>query len=172
MQGDVVRLGEQLVERRQRDVQLLREAGRDVGIVRDDLHAEGEGAAGNFDADAAQSDDAQGLAAKLAALQRLLFPLAGMHGGVGPRELTRQGQHESERVLGDRYGIAAGRVHHHDAALGGGVEIDVVDAHAGASDDAQLGRLVHHGCIDEGRRAHQNGVGIRSVPRRELLCQG
>ena len=113
---------------------------------------------GDFDSDAAQADDAQRLAAKLGALQRLLLPLAGMHGGVGAHQVTRQRQHESEGVLGDRDGIAAGRVHHHDAALGGGVEIDVVHAHAGASDDAQLGGLVHHGGIDERGRAHQYGV--------------
>ena len=73
---------------------------------------------------------------------------------------ARQRQHESEGVLGDGDRIAAGRVHDHDAALGGGIEIDVIDAHARASDDAQLGRLVHHGGVDEGGRAHQNGVGI------------
>ena len=86
MQRDVVRLGEELVQRRQGDVQLLRQAGRDVRIVGDHLHAEGQRAARDFDADAAQSDDAQRLAAKLGALQRLLLPFAGVHGGVGARE--------------------------------------------------------------------------------------
>ena len=63
-------------------------------------------------------------------------------------------------MFGDGNSIAAGRVHHHDAALGGGVQIDVVDADAGASDDAQLGGLVHHGRIDKGRRADNDGVGV------------
>ncbi len=82
-----------------------------------------------------------------------------MHGRVGAHQVTRQGQHESEGVLGDGNGIAARGVHHHDAALGGSVEIDVVDAYAGASDDAQLGSLVHHGGVDEHGRADQYGVG-------------
>ena len=64
-------------------------------------------------------------------------------------------------MLGDGDRIAAGSVHHHDAALGGGIEIDVVDAHARASDHAQFGSLVHHGRVDEGRRAHHDGVCIR-----------
>ena len=144
-----------------RDVQLLRQAGRDVRIVGDDLHAEGQSAARDFDADAAESDDAERLAAKLGALQRLLLPLAGLHGGVSAHQDERASrQHESEGVLGDGNSIAAGRIHHHDAALGGGVEIDVVDAHAGAPDDAQLGSLVHHGRVDEGRRANHDGIGI------------
>ena len=37
-------------------------------------------------------------------------------------------------------GVAEGRVHHHDAALRGGGNIDVVDADAGAADDLQLRR--------------------------------
>ena len=39
-----------------------------------------------------------------------------------------------ERELGDGDRRAAGRVHHHDAAAGGGVEVHVVDADAGAAD--------------------------------------
>src|SRR5208337_1557846 len=119
-----------------------------------------------------QADDAQHLAAQLAALQRLLFPLAGMHGRVSPSELTSQGKHESEGVFGNRYGIAARRVHHHDAALGGGIEIDIVDAHPGASYDAQLGRLVHHGGVNESGGAHQNGVGIGQFPDECLFVGG
>ncbi len=111
-------------------------------------------------------------AAQLAALQGLLFPLAGVHGGVGPCELTRHGQHEREGVLSNRHGVAAGSVHDHDAALGGSVEIDVVDAHPGASDDAQLGRLVHHGGVNEGSRAHQNGVGIGQFPDQRFFVGG
>ncbi len=90
MQRDVVGLGEDLVERCQRDVQLLGQAWRDVRIVGDDLHAEGQSAARDFDADAAESDDAERLAAKLGALQRLLLPLAGLHGGVSSHQVARQ----------------------------------------------------------------------------------
>ncbi len=158
MQRDVVGLRVQFVQRSQRDIQLLGEAGRNVRIVRDHLHPEGLGAARNLDANPAESYDAQSLAAKLGALQRFLFPLAGLHGGVGAHQAPRQRQHESEGVFGDRDRIAPGRVHHHDTALGSGVEIDVVDTHAGASDDAQLGSLRHHGRVNKRRRAHQDGV--------------
>ncbi len=59
--------------------------GRDEWIVADDVHAEGLGAASDFEADAAEADDAERLVAELGALQRFLLPLGGVHGGVGAR---------------------------------------------------------------------------------------
>ena len=160
VQADVVGLGEQLVQRHQRDLQLLREAEGDVGIVRDDLHAERDRALGDLDANLAQPDDAQGLALEFGALQGFLFPLAGMRRGVGLGKMARQRQHQRQRVLRHRDGVSARRVHHRDAALGGGLEVDVVHAHARAPDHAQLGRLVHHGGVNEHGGAHQQRVGI------------
>ena len=159
MQRDVVRLGVELIQRNHGDIQLLRQTRRDVRIVRDHLHTEGKGATRDFDADAPQSDDAQRLAAQLGALQRFLFPLAGVHGGIGAGEEARQRQHESKGVLGDRYSIAAGSVHDDDAALGSGIEIDVIHAHTGAPDDAQSGGLVHHRGVNKRGGADQDGVG-------------
>ena len=43
-------------------------------------------------------------------------------------------------MLRRRDGVAAGRVHDHDAPLRGGLDVDVVDADAGAPDDLQPGR--------------------------------
>ena len=60
--------------------------GRDEWIVADDVHAEGLGAASDFEANAAEADDAEGLIAKLGALQRFLLPLGSVHGGVGARD--------------------------------------------------------------------------------------
>jgi hypothetical protein len=40
-----------------------------------------------------------------------------------------------------RDGVAVRRVHHHDAARGGGFDVDVVDADAGAADHAKPFRL-------------------------------
>ena len=44
-------------------------------------------------------------------------------------------------MLGDSHSIAAGGVHHHDAALGGSVEIDVVDAYPARPMTRSLGAL-------------------------------
>ena len=88
---------------------------------------------------------------------------------MGARNGARHRQHESEGVLGDGNRIAAGSIHDHDAALGGRIEIDVVDAHAGASDHAQFGRLVHHGRVDEGRRPHHDCIRIGQFFGERLL---
>ena len=53
---------------------------------------------------------------------------------------ARQREHQRDRVLGRGDRIAEGRVHHDDAARGGGRDVDIVDADAGAADDLELGR--------------------------------
>ena len=64
------------------------------------------------------------------------------------------------RQLGDADAVGARRVHHDDAARGGGVEVDVVDAGAGARDDAQRRRGGDHVARDLRRAAHDQRVGI------------
>ncbi len=52
-------------------------------------------------------------------------------------------------------------VDHDDAALGGGVDVDVVDADAGAADDDEvLGRFEHFSG-DFGLAAHRQGFVVR-----------
>ena len=55
--------------------------------MRDDPHLERRGALHHFAADAAEADDAERLAAQLVAEELLLFPLAGLGGGVGLRDV-------------------------------------------------------------------------------------
>ena len=57
--------------------------------------------------------------------------------GGGLRDVAREREQHGDRVLGGGDVAAAGRVHDHDAALGRRVDVDVVDADAGAADDAQ-----------------------------------
>ncbi len=139
VEREVVGLLEDLVDGDEGDVVLAGDDGRDEGIVADQLHAEGAGAARNLKTDAAKADDAQGLAAKLLALQRLLVPLAGVHGGVGAGDCPAHGDHQAEGELGDGDGVGAGGVHDDDALAGGGIGVDVVDADAGTADDAEFG---------------------------------
>ena len=44
----------------------------------------------------------------------------------------------------DRYGIAAGRIHHQHSGSRCGRQIDVIDTDARAPDDPQLRRLLQH----------------------------
>ncbi len=59
---------------------------------------------------------------------------------VRRRDVARQRQHQADRVLRGGDGVALGGVDDDDAALGRRLDVDVVDADAGAADDQQLGR--------------------------------
>ena len=110
----------------------------EVRIESDHVHPKSDRPARNLAADPAHADNAERLSAKFGALKRFPVPLARGHRGVGLRDFPRQREHERKSVFrrGDR--IAAGRIHHHDAALRGRLDIDVVDADAGATDHLQL----------------------------------
>jgi hypothetical protein len=68
--GDEVGAGEKIREIvGELDLQAAGAALHEVGIVGDDVHAKGDGAAGDFATDAAHADDAEGLAAEFRALK-------------------------------------------------------------------------------------------------------
>ena len=50
------------------------------------------------------------------------------------------GDHEGESVFGGGDGISAWGIHDDDATFGGGIDIDIIDADAGATDDFEMGR--------------------------------
>ena len=160
VQREVVGLLEDLVDGDEGDVVLAGDDGRDEGIVADEVHAEGLGAASDFKADAAEADDAERLAAKFGALQRLLLPLAGVHGGVGAGDGAGQRDHEADGEFGDGDGVGAGGVHDDDAATRGGGGVDVVDAYAGAADDAEFRRVLKQCGIDLNGGADDESVGV------------
>ena len=167
VEGEEVGLAEEVVDGDEGDVVLAGDHGRDKGVVADQGHAEGAGAAGDLETDAPETDDAEGLAAELGALERFLVPLAGVHGAVGGRNFTAHGDHEAEGELGDGDGVSAGGVHDDNAVAGSGVGVDVVHADAGAADDAELGRVLEQRGVDLNGGADDQGVGVP-----ELVCQG
>ena len=67
----------------QGDVVLAGDDRGEEGVIGDELHAEGCGAASDFEADATEADDAERFAAELGALQGFFVPFARVHGGVG-----------------------------------------------------------------------------------------
>ena len=79
---------QQLVQREQLDAHLRGAGGLHVGVVGDDLHAEGRHPLGDQDADAAEADDAEGLLAQLDAGVLAALPLAVLQRGVGLRDVA------------------------------------------------------------------------------------
>ena len=118
-----------------------------VGIEGDDPHLQALRTVGHDGADIAAADHAQGLAEQFDTHEARLLPLAGLGGGIGLRDLARQRHHHRDRMLGGRDGIAVGRVHHADAALRGGRDVDIVDADSGTTDHTQP-----VGMFQQGRR--------------------
>ena len=158
--GDEVGLFEQLVESDQLDAHLGRTAGLDVGVVGDDLHAEGAEPLSDEDADAAQADDADGLLVELDAGVLAALPLAVLQRGVGRSDVARGGQHERHGELRGGDDVGGRGVHDHHAGLGGRLDVDVVEADTGAGDHLQLLGGGEGLGVDLGRAAHQDGVDV------------
>ena len=74
VEGEVVGGFEDLVDGDEGYVVLAGDDGGDEGVVADEVHAEAGGAAGDFEADAAEADDAEGFAAELGALEGFFLP--------------------------------------------------------------------------------------------------
>ena len=74
VEREVVGALEDVVDRDEGDLVFAGDDRGDEGIVADDLHPKGAGAAGDLEADATEADDAEGFAAQLGALERLLCP--------------------------------------------------------------------------------------------------
>ena len=136
--GDEVAFGEDFVEGAELDAEGLEALGGDEGVVADDVHLEAAGATGDFGADAAEAEDAEGLAAQLDADELAALPLAGGEGRVGGGDVAGEGEHQADGVLGGGDGDGGGGVDDDDAAGGGRVDVDVVDADAGAADDDEV----------------------------------
>ena len=88
VESEVVGGFEDLVDGDKGDVVLAGDDGGDEGVVADEMHAEAGGAAGDFEANAAETDDAEGFTAELGALERFFLPLGVVHGGVGAGDGT------------------------------------------------------------------------------------
>ena len=139
MDGDDVGLLDDRVDVDQGDAVEGGLLGGDERVVADDVHLQAAGPVGHGLADLAQADDAQRPAAQLDAGEGAALPLAPAHRGVGGGGLVGQREHQGDRLLGRRDGVAGRGVDDHDAGLGGGLEVDVVDADAGPADDDQAG---------------------------------
>ena len=77
---------------------------------------------------------------------------------VGLRDVAEEGERQRQGVLGGGDRVRLGRVGDDDAAAGGGRDVDVVDAGAGAADHLQVGRQLDQLRRHLRRRADQDRV--------------
>ena len=131
------------------DAELAVALGADERVEGDDAHPEALGAMGHELADAPEAEDPERLVEQLDARELRALPLAGDQARVRLGHVAGQREQQRHRVLGGGDDVGLRRVGDDDAALGGGGDVDVVDAHAGAADGLQARRAVDH----VGRRA-------------------
>ena len=129
---------DQPLERQEVDAQVLGPLRRHERVVRHQLHAEAEGALRHQLADAAQADDAEGLAGQLDALPLRPLPAAGDQRGVGLGHVAGLGEQHGHGVLGGGEDVGLGGVDDHDATRGGGLDVDVVETDAGPAHHHQV----------------------------------
>ena len=115
-------------------------AGRHVRVIGDDVRAERGEPLGDQLADAAESDDTDGLAEDLGAGELRALPRVLAQRGVGGGDLPSGGEQQRQGVFGGAVDVGGRRVDDQHTARGGGVDVDVVQADAGPGDDLELGR--------------------------------
>jgi hypothetical protein len=158
--GDEVALFEQLVQRHAAHAHLCGPGGRHVGVVGDDVHAECRQPLRDEHADAAEPDDADRLLVQLDARVLAALPLAALECLVGRGDVAGGGQQQADGELRGAGDVGGRRVHDHDTGLRGGLDVDVVEADAGAGDDLQLLGGRDGLGVDLGGRADQDRVDV------------
>ncbi len=160
MHGDEVGLLERSAEASHLDTDPGSPLRGHIGVVGDDLHPERRGALGDEGSDAPEPEDGQGLSVQLHPLERTPLPLAGAERTVRHRHLPGLRQQERHRVLGGGYRVRRRCVDDEDTPLGRLVQVDVVDADPGASDDAETGSCLEERFIDARCGTDDEGRGV------------
>ena len=169
VQGHEIRTPEQFGEIHLVHAELRRPLGREERIVGDHFHLQADRPVDHDRADIAAADHAERLVGDLHSHEAVLFPLAGLRGGVRLRDLPRECEHQRDRVLGRGDRIAERRIHD-DHALGGrGGNVDVVDADTGAPDHLEPLRLLQNLGGDFGRRTDRQPVELTDDLRKPLF---
>ena len=155
-----VRLGDELLERHQPHPHLRRPTGLHVGVVGDHAHPEGAQPLRDQHADAAEPDDADGLLVELDAGVLAALPLAVAAAPAGRADVPGGGEHQRDGQLGGGDDVRGRRVDDHDAVLGRGLHVDVVEADPGAGDDGEPPCCRERLGVDLGGRADEERVDV------------
>ena len=155
-----VGLLEEHVEVDQADPHLGGATGLHVGVVGNDLHAEGAQPLRDEDADPTQSDDADGLLVELdpGVLRPLPLPLA--QGRMCRADVPGGGEHEGDGELRGTDDVGGRRVDDHDPVHGGRADVDVVEPDSRAGDHLEPAGSRQGFGIDLGGGADQERVGV------------
>src|SRR5207248_272975 len=109
----------------------------DERVVGDDAHPQPERPPRHLLADPAEAKHTQRLAVELDAAIARALPASLLQRRVGLRNVARECEQQADRVLGGGDDGRFRRVRDDDAPAGGGLDVDVVDAHSGPADHLQ-----------------------------------
>ena len=140
MNGDKICLRHQLFQLDQFHAKRCRTRRIGIRIVGNNLRFKGTQPLGKELTDVAEADDTNSLAVDLHALEGRALPLALAQGLIRRWNLAGSGQKQGNRLLARRVDIGGGSVDHHDTLIGGGVNIHVIQSHARAAHNLELGR--------------------------------
>ena len=133
--------------------QLPKALSGDERVEGDDPHAERQRAPRDLLTDPSEAEQPQGLARQLLPAVARALPAARLHRRMRLRNVPPESEQEPDRVLGGRDDGRLRRVDDEDALPCRGLDVDVVDAHAGAADHAEpLGPLQER-CVELRPRA-------------------
>ena len=151
-----------------RDAEGHHVVGRHLGIIGDDVHVEGGGAARQLAADAAEAEDEQRAAGEIDEFEAAgEIPVAAADGAVMAKRRLGEGEDEIHRVLGDRAGMDPADDGERYALSRQSIDRHIVVADAVAGDDLQaIG--VDEGFARERRHAEEKCVGIRKAGEERL----
>ena len=131
-----------------------------VRIVRNDVGLKSSETLRKQLADVTETDDTDGLAEDFDTLEGRALPLPLTQGRVRSRQLASGGQQQRDCVLTCRVNIGGRSVDNHDAALGSGIDVDVIQANAGTADDLQIRSRFEDFLIHGGSRADEQCVSV------------
>ena len=136
--GQKIHARQQIFEINQLETEIGGDLLRHVRVGDNDFHLHRLSAARHLATDATEADDADRLVLELDAEVRRAVPLATANGRRGRRYVPGAAKQERHRMLGSGDRVAPGQVHHQHPGGRCRFHIDVVDADAGATDDAQV----------------------------------
>ena len=131
-------------ERNEVDAHLTPTVGRDERVVGEQAHPEREGTLRDELADPTEADDPEHLVVQLDALPARALPAALLERRVRLRDVASLREQQRQRVLGRGQHVRLRRVHHHHAAARRRLDVDVVEADAGAADHDEVGAGLEH----------------------------
>ncbi len=164
MERDVIGTGAEIVKRDELGPHGGGDLLGDERVVREHEHAKGACPVRHFLSDPPETHHPERLPPEFCAGEALLVPDAPFHGGVCGADRPGQRQHECPCVFRHTHAVGARRVHDDDAAIGGGGDVNVVDACAGTGDYPKT-RCGSDECgIHLRGAANDERVGVRQIP--------